>query len=354
MIKLHNIKRFLYQLFIAILISLVATHYLEYYEIKFVMPMRNYIYFGRFSNSVDDLSDNKIYYKFLEQPVINPVAVANSARVEALAILEGQQAINDSDNSNIRHKILSTANVLMNMLEIEQNNSVTFGRWPYEFDYPYYKIKSPWYSGMAQGHGIEVLLAAYILTGEKRYLDNAILAGKAMQIDIANGGTASKIGNSALWFEEYASANAEPPFVLNGHIYALNGLWYLKKYSPEFQNTYEAGVRALKQLLPRFDKHIWSHYDLAGTPANSKYQRLHVRLLRELARRERDDFFIRYADKFEKQIYLPFGFTYRLIVAPGNMIIGLFVVNAISIFLILNLPRILKRITHGEKAQKGQ
>lgn len=347
MIKLHNFKRFLYQLLIAILISLIATHYLEYYETKFVMPIRNYIYFGRFSNSVDDLSANKIYYKFLEQPVINPVMVAKSARVEALAILEGQQAINDSDNSNIRHKILSTANVLMNMLEIEQNNSITFGRWPYEFDYPYYKIKSPWYSGMAQGHGIEVLLAAYILTGEKRYLDSAILAGKAMQIDIANGGTASKIGNSALWFEEYASANAEPPFVLNGHIFALNGLWYLKKYSPEFQNTYEAGVQALKQLLPRFDKHVWSHYDLVGTPANSKYQRIHVRLLRELAGREHNDFFIRYADKFEKQIYLPFGFTYRLIVAPGNMIVGLFVVNTISIFLILNLPRFLKRVLVG-------
>ena len=115
------------------------------------------------------------------------------------------------------------------------------------------------------------------------------------------------------------------------------GIW--KGYSPEFQSTYEAGSQALKQLLPKFDRYVWSQYDLVGTPANPKYQRLHVRLLRELAQGDYDSLFVYYADKFERQIYMPFGLTYRLIHAPTTMMMGILIFNTLFIFLVLSFSR---------------
>ena len=339
MIKSAKVKQALVQLIIAFLISLFASHYLEYYETQLILPFRNLLYFGEISSIENSSGLPETYYEFSEKPVVNPVHVAQSANAEALAILQNQLTIDDIGFSNAKHKILMAANQLVDILEITRSNNQMFGRWPYEFEYPYYNLEPPWYSGMAQGLGIEVLLAAYVVSGEGEYLDAAILAGKAMEIEVRNGGVSTKVANDALWFEEYASANAEPPYVLNGHIFALEGLWYLKGYSPEFQSTYEAGLQALKQLLPKFDRYVWSQYDLVGTPANPKYQRLHVRLLKELAQRDYDSLFIYYADKFERQIYMPFGLTYRLIYAPTTMMMGILILNSLLIFLVLSFSR---------------
>ena len=78
--------------------------------------------------------------------------------------------------------------------------------WPYNFDYPTYELKAPWYSAMAQGLGIEVLIAAYKITDDDKYLHEARLAANALLVPIEENGVAIYLnnGDNGIWFEEYA------------------------------------------------------------------------------------------------------------------------------------------------------
>lgn len=136
------------------------------------------------------------------------------------------------------------------------------GLYPYTFDFPQYALSGEWYSCLAQGEAVSVLLRAYVMTGERAMLDGALRAAGTLLRDVNDGGV-SLIRGDTVFFEELAQ---RPCHILNGHLFAAFGLWELCRFgfgTPEMHEIQAASIETLIQWLPRYDDDGWSYYQLA-------------------------------------------------------------------------------------------
>ena len=97
------------------------------------------------------------------------------------------------------------------------------GRWNWAIEVPVRGLVAPWIFGMTQSLGVSVLLRAYQLTGDSDYFDRASAAVAWLRAPVESGGVAIRTGTGT-WYEEYPNAET-PSHVLNGHIWALFGIW---------------------------------------------------------------------------------------------------------------------------------
>lgn len=317
------------------MVGLMLTAYLEMPETECARPIRNLMMLGALRERTDSPFSATTYK---HGRGVNPVHVAQTVRPQVLGVLADLEQGNDVRRSDEHELLIRVADYFVAKGERREHGGVVFRVWSYEFDYPYYEISAPWYSGMAQGHVMELMLAAHRLTGNSLYLNTAKEAANALVLPIEQGGVAVAAGKG-IWFEEYASISSRPPQVLNGHNFALNGLWHLSQIDPAYRQLFDQGVTAVKQRLQQFDHGVWSHYDLAGTPANAKYQWIHVEQLRELHARTGDPIFNAYARKFAWQSRLPFHVVYRLFVYPTRVLVALVTANTLAIWLLVELVR---------------
>ncbi len=96
--------------------------------------------------------------------------------------------------------------------------------WNHHFDWEYRDtLRGPWYSALAQGQGISVLVRAYKESGEARYLDAAQRALACFHVPISDGGVAFTDESGDLWFEEYIVSPST--HILNGFIWASWGIY---------------------------------------------------------------------------------------------------------------------------------
>lgn len=329
-----KLQRILMFLFLSMFLGLIATHYLEGLETRLLFPLRNTILLGSNINQQNDDGIKLSQYKFTDQPQINPVHVAQQVRSETEKLFDNKNLTKEESEN-----IITIADFLINYKEEYEYKEIQYTIWPYKFDYPAYQLESPWYSGMAQGLGLEVLLAAYELTGEDRYISEARLAANSLYVPINQGGVAIYINNgeNGIWFEEYAQKDVQPPLVLNGHNFALLALEKLRYYDDSYSILYQQGINALIYKLPEFDAKVWSKYDLANSMANPKYHQIHINQLKYLGEQNDNEVFINYANKFTYQKYIPLGASYRLLFHPHNSIVICFVMNTIASFIVIIL-----------------
>jgi heparosan-N-sulfate-glucuronate 5-epimerase len=96
--------------------------------------------------------------------------------------------------------------------------------WNHHFNWEYRdSLKAPWYSALAQGQGISVLVRAHKESSDARYLDSARAAFESFRRPITEGGIAFTDESGDLWFEEYIVS--PPRHILNGFIWALWGVY---------------------------------------------------------------------------------------------------------------------------------
>jgi heparosan-N-sulfate-glucuronate 5-epimerase len=176
--------------------------------------------------------------------------------------------------------------------------------WNHNFDWEYRTpLWSPWYSGLAQGQGISLLVRAYRETGAAAYLHVADRAFEGFKKSTDEGGVTfvDKDGNT--WFEEYIVS--PPTHILNGFIWAAWGVYdyFLVTRSPEARDFFGKAVRTLRSNLHRYDLGFWSLYEQSGTllpmVASSFYHRLHIVQLRVMYHLTGEPLFARFADKWE-------------------------------------------------------
>ncbi|XP_070207381.1 D-glucuronyl C5-epimerase-like [Littorina saxatilis] len=122
-----------------------------------------------------------------------------------------------------------------------------------------------WYSAMAQGQAMSLLVRAHLLTSDPQYLTAAVKAMKLFEISSEQGGVLAKFMGQYDWYEEYPTTPSS--FVLNGFIYALLGLYDLKETANKDDSVvasklYEAGMKSLKAMLLMFDTGSDTFYDL--------------------------------------------------------------------------------------------
>ena len=156
-------------------------------------------------------------------------------------------------------------------------------------------------SSMGQGEAASVLLRAYKLTNDVKWLNAAREAVKFMMIEVKNGGTLLN-ENGDITLEEYANLDGDKKTVLNGWIFSLFGLYdfLLIEHSEQVEAVFRASVETLKRKVPSYDCGYWSLYDATGRLASPAYHDLHIELLTVLGDLTNERAFIATAEKWKK------------------------------------------------------
>ncbi|KAK3105288.1 hypothetical protein FSP39_021688 [Pinctada imbricata] len=167
-----------------------------------------------------------------------------------------------------------------------------------------------WYSAMGQGQAISLLVRAYLVSKDKKYLDAAGKALEIFELPSDKGGVVSKYAFTYDWFEEYPTKPSS--FVLNGFIYSLIGLYDLKEVASGptrelAEKLYNSGSRTLKAMLLMFDNGSGTFYDLrhitAGLPPNRArwdYHTVHINQLLLLSQIDSDPLFSTTAQRWQE------------------------------------------------------
>jgi hypothetical protein len=180
--------------------------------------------------------------------------------------------------------------------------------WYASFPMPKYGLPPGWPSAMGQGEAISVLLRAYALTDDERYLATARGAFQPLVTDVADGGVMRDLnGNTVL--EEYPAER--PAAILNGWIFALLGVHELANVTGDAaaKDLFDQSFTGLLSLLPYYDVGWWSLYSLYdhGRPDLAKpfYQRLHPVLLDALNLVRAHPQLVQMARRWERQVTWP-------------------------------------------------
>lgn len=182
--------------------------------------------------------------------------------------------------------------------QVDWKNGI--GAWVYHYDQPFYKLRAPWISAMAQGEAISLLLRMSQMADKKTYESAARRAVRAFIHPVSNGGVVEYFPDGAPVLEEYPTT--PPSLVLNGQMFALLGL---RDYALHFgdrpsQKLFEICIAGLKKNLALYDTGYWTLYDRHPTHrlASEKYHRIHIQLLHILAKLASDDSFARVARRW--------------------------------------------------------
>jgi heparosan-N-sulfate-glucuronate 5-epimerase len=176
--------------------------------------------------------------------------------------------------------------------------------WNHHFDWEYRDtLKAPWYSGLAQGQGVSLLLRAHAHSGDKKYQRAAHEAFVSLTRPVAEGGVLFEDADKNLWIEEYV---VDPPtHILNGFIWALWGVFdfWLAEAVASAKNIFDRGVNTVVLNLDRFDTGYWSLYEQSGTPmkmlASPFYHQLHIVQLQVMSKLTGDARFAVMAERWE-------------------------------------------------------
>ena len=212
------------------------------------------------------------------KPVYNPVTISQ------YGLHRYNQFCGDSGKSGEKD-FLEAASWLCRSAEKGPTGSAV---WHYRFDIPYYGIRHPWISGMAQAEAVSLLLRAHQHTGEAAYLETARRAYSVPSIPVAEGGVLSVFHDGGIFIEEYPS-----PFgitaVLNGSLFAVFGVMDYSSYAEEAGSSafLRSLLDSLRANIERYDCGYWSRYDLheTGRLSSRIYHRLHVLQLTALYER---------------------------------------------------------------------
>jgi len=229
----------------------------------------------------------------------NPIAIAQYG-------LGNYNLFRRTGDQTRREKFLKAANWLC--FSLEQNSSGVCV-WNHHFDWEYRDtLRAPWYSALAQGQGISLLVRAHRETSESQhndsqYLDAAQLAFGSFFKPAGEGGVAFTDKRGDLWFEEYIVS--PPTHILNGFIWASWGLYdyFLATQDRSAKDLFARSVQTLLHNLDRYDLGFWSLYEQSGTRlpmvASRFYHQLHIVQLRVMRRLTGKEEFSQVADRWE-------------------------------------------------------
>ena len=162
---------------------------------------------------------------------------------------------------------------------------------PYNFNF--WDLKAPWYSGMTQGYAISYLLRYHELTKDVAVIPIIEKIAYTLIQKQEKGGAISKTKEGYTWIEEYPNSKKSPQ-VINGYI---NGLIGLKEYVDFFpgdtvaNRIFNETYYGLINSLEYFDSPTWSYYNRAKKSLSNKYLRYQIYEMKHLYQIFNDEFF---------------------------------------------------------------
>jgi hypothetical protein len=175
------------------------------------------------------------------------------------------------------------------------------GRWEWTVDIPSRSLRAPWISGLSQSLGVSLLLRAYQHSRDERYLRGADAAFRWLAAPLSEGGVALA-DRTGTWFEEYPNAD-NPSHVLNGHLFALFGIWdyHLATGDATAKRLFKSGVAVLKANIAIYDVGYWVTYDALNRVdfVNGDYLQFIIEQLHALHGITKNKTFFLYANKWK-------------------------------------------------------
>ena len=169
-------------------------------------------------------------------------------------------------------------------------NQTANGTWLYDFDYSNREIgvdlQGPWISSLAQGQALPLLVRAWKISGDDRYLKSGQTALQSFDVPVADGGVLVFV-NGHPFYEEYPTAT--PTLVLNGFLFALIGLRDFAEATgnEHARRLWVRGERTAAAIIQWYSVAAHdSRYDLATNHLvrGSEYATIHVGLAHEMYR----------------------------------------------------------------------
>ena len=184
-----------------------------------------------------------------------------------------------------------------------------FTTWEYFFEFG--GGKPPWTSGLSQGTAIQALARSAVLLARPDYMEAARDAVGAFDTRPPVGVRVPADGGN-----HYLIYSFNPRLrVLNGFLQAVIGLHDYAQLSGDLRalELFQAGDRAARAAVPRFDTGAWSLYNERGRESTLSYHRLVRDFLRRLCERTKageycsaDERFTRYlGERTELEILGP-------------------------------------------------
>lgn len=176
----------------------------------------------------------------------------------------------------------TSADWVVNNIEYDTNGNAHLY---YHFDWPYKNhpggiLRAPWWSGLAEGHAIILLMRAADCFDDKRYSIAAEALYDSILTNVEQGGSLVKL-NDQPWVEEYVDSKAPNEGlsrVFNGMVYAYFGVEAFERKKGKYKMA-PALRESIISNAKVFDLGYWSYYDAIGSSANIKYHRVNLALI---------------------------------------------------------------------------
>ena len=232
------------------------------------------------------------------QELLNPIFLMHRALALYNDYLEHK-------SKGIKNLFLECTDSLTSRLVIKKN----LGAWPIfnlSLRAQIYGCETPYVSALLQGQGISVLVRAYSLVKNPKYLVTAEHALKAFQVQMEDGGVLSVDNDDGhWWYEEYASPYAKPSGVLNGFILALLGIYdfYLLTGDDASKRFFDEGIMTLCHHIEDFDTSRpfkLTYYDRQRHVVSIDYHLFHVKLMEILFNITGKEVFRKYKVKWQR------------------------------------------------------
>jgi len=191
--------------------------------------------------------------------------------------------------------------------------------WLTDVPKPEYHVTEPWKSGFSQSRGLSVMLRAWQITQDKKYLEASKKALIPFTFNVEDGGVAVDLETEAPIYEEYIAA--KPTRVLDGHGFCLFGIYDAvraitpdtdEKYHRLAQDIFNKGINGLVKRLPEYDLGFWMKFNLCeldfypqNDPCTIGYIRLVQAQLKILHNITGNQVLKEYADKLKRYDRLP-------------------------------------------------
>jgi heparosan-N-sulfate-glucuronate 5-epimerase len=245
-------------------------------------------------------------YNGVQRKVYNPLFVA-------IGGLEYYSEYENHGDKKSRQYFINTADWLVE--NAKDKDGGRYSIWEYNFPWSSYGwITPPYYSGLAQAQGLKVLMLAYNLTGDEKYLSESNKALRSFLVDYEKGGVISVeeedydggIGEgdneSSIFIHLLAKPGFKKAYVLNGHTQSLLFLWeyYQQTQDPIAKAIFDSGIKWLRDNLWKYDTGGWSYYDQMENLASTDYHKAQITQLEKLYEITGESTLKEYGERFDK------------------------------------------------------
>ena len=177
---------------------------------------------------------------------------------------------------------------------------------PYRWDFPMHGnlrdvMRSPWYSGMAQGLQLSLLSRLFEVTGDTKYRNAAVPYWNAIRRLRSTTPWVAMVEKLYLWIEEYP--NRVPDHTLNGFMFGVVGIYdYWRITANSVALRYVRGsLTTLRAYILRYrNAGSPSDYCLKHGRPQAKYHDVVTKQLRQMALISGDSYFTWVANLFAR------------------------------------------------------